>query len=286
MLAPEAAYWLRQQGLEDLVSRTPLGPATSSHVTRYTFACGRQVVWKEQPGMSFDYFQAEADGIAAIRATQSIAVPQLYFVGESGLLMEDLQPATPTKDYWEQLGRRLAQMHQHLGPGFGFHKDNYIGLSHQSNPLTFDGYEFFADARLLAQASNALERGLLSHHQMRQVETLAAQLRDWIPDQPAVLIHGDLWSGNLMSNVEGEPALIDPAAHWGWAIADLAMTELFGGFAEGFYEAYLEIAPQARVFRESAWVLNLYHQLNHLNLFGLSYAESVRRALDRVGKQV
>lgn len=282
MLAPEAAYWLRQQGLDDMASRVPLGASVTSQITRYSFVCGRSVVWKEQAGMSFDYFQAEADGLAAIRATETLAVPRVFFVGEGGLLMEDLQPIAPGKAFWEQLGRQLALMHQNKGPHFGFHRDNYIGLSHQSNRVNKNGYDFFAECRLLAQAQAAFDRGLLPKPQLKQVETLCVRLPEWIPNFPAVLIHGDLWSGNLMANAEGEPALIDPAAHWGWALADLAMTQLFGGFAEAFYDAYLSELPEHQHWLEAAPALNLYHQLNHLNLFGLTYSESIRQALDRL----
>ena len=282
MLAPEASYWLRQQGLEELASRTPLGASSGSQVTRYTFACGRSVVWKEQPGMSYNYFQAEADGLAALRASNTLAVPRVFFIGENCLLMEDLMPVAPGNAFWELLGRQLAQLHQQPGPHFGFHRDNFIGLSPQSNRVTQNGYEFFAECRLLAQGQAALDRGLLSAAQMRQLDSLCTKLPERIPDLPAVLIHGDLWSGNLMANAEGEPALIDPAAHWGWALADLAMTQLFGGFAEAFYEAYLAELPAHEHWQESAPVLNLYHQLNHLNLFGLTYSDSVHSALKRL----
>ena len=211
MLAPEAAYWLRQQGLEELKFRTPLGGSPTSQVTRYTFADGRSVVWKEQPGMSFDYFQAEADGLAAIRSTHTLCVPNV-FAGETGLLVEDLKPANPGSAFWQELGRQLAGMHQHEGPHFGFHRDNYIGLSPQTNRKHHDGFEFFAECRLLPQAKHAFDRGLLSGDQVKQVESIAGRLSEWITPQPAVLCHGDLWSGNLMSNADGDPAVIDPSA--------------------------------------------------------------------------
>lgn len=286
MLAPEAAYWLRQQGLEDMTARTPLGASATSQVTRYTFSCGRSVVWKEQPGMSYDFFQSEADGLSAIRATAAIKVPDVFFVGENGLLMEDLRPANPGASYWSDLGRQLAELHGHPAPSFGFHRDNFIGLSPQPNRLTRDGHEFFAECRLLHQASAALDRGLLSTHQLRQVEYIASSLSHLIPQAPAVLIHGDLWSGNILSNVDGQPAIIDPAAHWGWAMCDLAMTQLFGQFGQAFYESYNDHNQLPEGWDEAVPVLNLYHQLNHLNLFGLTYADSVKSVLDRYATQI
>ena len=282
MLAPEAAYWLRQQGLEELKSRTPLGGSPTSQVTRYTFADGRSVVWKEQSGMSFDYFQAEADGLAAIRSTHTLCVPKVFFAGETGLLVEDLKPANPGSAFWQELGRQLAGMHQHKGPHFGFHRDNYIGLSPQTNRKHHDGFEFFAECRLLPQAKHAFDRGLLSSEQVKQVESIAGRLSEWITPQPAVLCHGDLWSGNLMSNADGDPAVIDPAAHWGWAVADLAMTRLFGGFSAAFYDAYLEVLPHHQGWQAGADALNLYHQLNHLNLFGVTYGPSVQDTLEKL----
>ena len=283
MLAPEAAYWLRQQGLEELKSRTPLGGSPTSQVTRYTFADGRSVVWKEQPGMSFDYFQAEADGLAAIRSTHTLCVPNVFFAGETGLLVEDLKPANPGSAFWQELGHQLAGMHQHEGPHFGFHRDNYIGLSPQINHKHHDGFEFFAECRLNPQARAAFDRGLLSNEQVKQVESIAERLSEWISPQPPVLCHGDLWSGNLMSNADGDPAVIDPAAHWGWAVADLAMTRLFGGFSTTFYDAYLEVMPQHQGWQADADALNLYHQLNHLNLFGVTYGPSVHDTLKKLG---
>jgi fructosamine-3-kinase len=117
----------------------------------------------------------------------------------------------------------------------------------------------------------------------QQLDSIATRLDRWIPAQAAVLIHGDLWSGNIHCDNRGQPALIDPACYWGWAEAELAMTTLFGGFAPAFYDAYAAASGLEADWRERASLYNLYHLLNHLLLFGGSYAQSVSAILDRYG---
>ncbi len=127
----------------------------------------------------------------------------------------------------------------------------------------------------------AARRGLLSSKEAGQVEQLANRLRDLVPEQPASLIHGDLWGGNAMTDEKGAPAIIDPAAHFGWAEADLAMTALFGGFNDRFYSAYNQSRPMPSGWRNRFSLYNLYHLLNHLNLFGRGYHGQVMGVVRR-----
>jgi fructosamine-3-kinase len=182
------------------------------------------------------------------------------------------------------LGRGLAALHRQEQPEFGFGADNYCGSTPQANPLMQDGWEFFARHRLLALAKPAQQRRLLNSAELRQVEDVAGRLADWIPAQPAVLLHGDLWSGNIHCDSRGLPALIDPACYWGWAEADLAMTTLFGGFDPRFYATYLECSGMQADWRERAPLYNLYHLLNHLLLFGGVYLDQVKQVLNRYAR--
>jgi fructosamine-3-kinase len=215
-------------------------------------------------------------------------VPRPLLVGERFLLLEYLEPAPPGPRAWEVLGRQLAALHAHTAPAFGFPHANYLGSTPQPNTTTADGFQFFGEQRLLFQARLAHERGLLPAEGLHQAERLAGRLSELVPAQPASLIHGDLWSGNVIPGPDGALGLIDPAAHYGWAEAELAMTALFGGFPAGFYSAYAEAAlalgrPLAPGWRERFPIYNLYHLLNHLNLFGRSYLGEVAALLQRYG---
>jgi fructosamine-3-kinase len=206
-----------------------------------------------------------------------------HLFDQAFLLLEDLAPAPPCSDYWVIFGRQLAALHNTISRSFGFDHDNYIGSTSQSNPWTPDGYRFFAEQRLLYQGELAGRQGYLGAADLKRLMRLAARLPELVPAQPASLIHGDLWGGNAISDAKGLPALIDPAAHFGWAEAELAMTALFGAFPEAFYQAYAEVHPLEKVYRQRFPIYNLYHLLNHLNLFGASYLGQVQSILQRFG---
>ncbi len=227
-----------------------------------------------------DMFEREADGLSALAVEGAPRVPKPYLWGREFLLLEYLPASARAADYWETFGRRLAILHARTAPRFGFEHDNYIGRTPQPNPWEEDGHRFFAEHRLGFQARLARERGLLSTVDVGRVERLAQRLPDLVPKQPASLIHGDLWSGNHIPGPDGHACLIDPAAHYGWAEADLAMTALFGRFPDSFYAAYESVRPLAPGYRSRFDLYNLYHLFNHLNLFGTGYSASVKTTLD------
>lgn len=228
-----------------------------------------------------DMFAREAEGLRALAVEGGPRLPKPFAWGRDFLLLEYLAPASRAPDYWETFGRRLAAVHSHTSPRFGFDHDNYIGRTPQANRWEVDGHRFFAEQRLGFQARLARERGLLGEAEVRRVERIGSRLRQLVPEQPASLIHGDLWSGNAIVGPDGQACLIDPAAHFGWAEADLAMTALFGRFPESFYAAYESVRPLAPGYRSRFDLYNLYHLLNHLNLFGQGYLGSVQAVLDR-----
>jgi protein-ribulosamine 3-kinase len=222
-----------------------------------------------------DMFAREAEGLHALAVPDGPTVPKPYLHSANFILMQDLQPAGRRGDYWADFGRRLATLHNQTRAEFGFEHDNYIGSTPQPNSWTEDGYAFFAENRLKFQMRLATKNGLISRADAGRIDVLTNRLPELIPEQPASLIHGDLWSGNAMADEHGGPAIIDPAAHYGWAEADLAMTTLIGSFSDDFYQAYQEVRPLHPGVRERFPLYNLYHLLNHLNLFGRGYLSQV-----------
>ncbi len=278
---PEAVRaWAAAQGAGQITASQPVGGGCINNGARLKTSTGKTFFLKTNPAAPADMFAKEAQGLAALRgAAGGPRAPAALLVGADFLLLEDLAPAPPQPGYWERCGFELAALHGHTAPRFGFEGDNYIGNTPQPNAWLEEGFQFYAERRLLFQARLARQGGLLGAPALRAVEHLAQRLPELVPAQPASLLHGDLWSGNLISDAQGAPAVIDPAAYYGWAEAELAMTALFGGFPEAFYRAYAERRPLEKGFRQRFGLYNLYHLLNHLNLFGPGYLGAVEQIL-------
>ena len=275
------ALWLADNGFGNIVRQEAVGGGCINDTQRLTMDAGASIFLKQHGQSPDGMFHAEAVGLAALGECAALRIPNVIHVEDNFLLLEDLGQGTLGTHFWKQLGEGLAKLHSNRHPRFGFSLDNYCGSTPQQNSLTVDGYEFFANYRILKLASQAFHRNLLTREDLSGLESIAARLADWIPAQPAVLIHGDLWSGNLHCDELGNPALIDPASYWGWAEAELAMTELFGGFASDFYHYYAEHSNLDGNWRERAPLYNLYHLLNHLLLFGGSYLAPIRNTINR-----
>jgi fructosamine-3-kinase len=274
----EECHWGR------VTASTPVGGGCINNGARLTTSNGPRLFLKTNATCPPDMFAREAEGLAALAAAgDGPRVPRPLLVGEQFLLLEYLAAAPPVADYWEVFGRALAQLHSVTHPQFGFQHDNYIGSTPQSNRWHTNGFTFFAEERLLYQGKLAREHGLLSQSSLPQLERMAGRLRDLVPEQPASLMHGDLWNGNAIEGPDGHACLIDPAAHYGWAEAELATTTLFGRFPPSFYSAYESTRLLAPEYRARFEIYNLYHLLNHLNLFGEGYAGAVEGILARYG---
>ena len=253
---------------------------------------GARVFVKENTLSNYGFFEAEEYGLGLIAETQAIRTPKLLgrgldrSFGTSFLMMEMIEPAPRAEGFWEEFGRELAKMHSAdtkplLSEGrFGLDRDNYIGAGKQINTPKDTWVDFFRECRLAVQLHRA-ER-YFDQSLLRLAERLLERLEDRLiePEQPA-LLHGDLWSGNFITGSDGKAWLIDPAVYIGHPEADLAMTELFGRFHPSFYQSYHEVKPLQAGYEERRDLYNLYHLLNHLNLFGASYLSSVSGIIRR-----
>ncbi len=248
----------------------------SQQGSQYFVKCNNQSI--------FNLFQSEARGLEELAAAAVIRVPRVYAQGESGsyqfLLCEYIEEGRKGRDFFEQFGRELAALHRHRGEYYGFVEDNYLGSAKQKNEPSSSWIEFFRDRRLNYQFQWAKKQGFFPHTEVEHsFEKLLARLDDLLIDEPPSLLHGDLWAGNYMVDSTGQAVLIDPAVYYGNREADLAMTELFSGFSPSFYASYAEVYPLQPGYAERRDLYNLYHLLNHLNIFGSSYLPSVEAVI-------
>ncbi|HHJ11630.1 MAG TPA: fructosamine kinase family protein [Chromatiales bacterium] len=233
----------------------------------------RRFFVKANTASSLEMFEAEAEGLHELRKADAIRVPEPIATGVSGrnawLVMEAL-PLGASPDP-TRFGEQLARMHEYHAPHYGWHRDNTIGSTPQPNGWMDDWVAFLRERRLGFQLELARSRGL-DPRTVAVGERLLESLPAFFDSPPAAsLLHGDLWRGNVGGLPDGSPAIFDPAVYYGDAEADLAMTELFGGFGEPFFAAYRAVRPISPDYPTRRTLYNLYHILNHYNLFGGGY---------------
>jgi len=245
---------------------------------------GRAAIAKVRRNAPPGFFDAEARGLADLAASRTLRVPDVLAVGAQGIALEDLGTGRPDRNDWERAGAALARMHASTFDRFGSDTNGWCGDSPQDNTEDADGHRFFAERRLQPQGARAAASGLLEASDRDALDRICERLADLLPRAPAALVHGDLWTANLHACANGELALIDAGAvHHGWAETDLAMLTLFGEPPPAFFAAYASESGDGDSWRERAALYNLYHLLNHLNLFGASYLGAVRAVLRRYG---
>jgi len=232
-------------------------------------------------------FEAEAQGLSELAATGCIRIPNVTCFGQTSqnsyLVLEYIpcQPFNTTSS--RLLGEQLAQMHQLKQPFFGWHCDNTIGSTPQYNPREHDWLTFWQQHRLQQQLTFAKQNGYSQQLQDKgdKLSERLANLFDGYQPKPA-LLHGDLWGGNAAVSPDGNPIIYDPACYYGDRETDIAMTELFGGFSQEFYAAYQATFPLDTGYQIRKNLYNLYHILNHVNLFGGSYLSQASNMLDQL----
>ncbi len=234
---------------------------------------------------AYTMFHAEQAGLEAIAKTETIAVPHIYLVDsfqdKSFLLVDFVESKSPDSSDFSLFGTQLAKMHQHSQSKFGFYKDNFIGSLPQSNTFHDNWAEFYWFERILPQLQLAKENRLLSASEIPNENRAITLFQDSFGDVKPLLLHGDLWGVNYLIASNGTPFLIDPATYFGHSMVDIAMSKLFGGFSQSFYDAYHEIIPKPANYSQQIELYQLYYLLVHLNLFGSGYYSSVSRILKR-----
>jgi fructosamine-3-kinase len=234
----------------------------------------------EYPNM----FEYEKKGLEKLEQTKTIRIVETINQVNSGhlsfLILNYIQPKIKTKQFWENFGIKLNQLHQTQSNSFGLDSPNYIGNLPQPNNWCSTWAEFYVTQRLEPQLKKAIEKGFLKGL-IRQFEKLFHSIDTLFPKEPPSLIHGDLWRRNFISGENDTPFLIDPAIYFGHREMDIGMSLLFGGFEKYFYEAYNNETPLEKNWEERVPLTQLYPLLVHLNLFGNQYESSIKVILNR-----
>lgn len=273
---------------------SPISGGDINEAYGLTLTGGRRIFMKSNTKENLPFFTAEAAGLAAIARTKAIGTPRILGIGTdegrggySFLLLEFICGRNSSRNYWEDFAKQLSAMHRAptagLVPGgnYGFDSDNFIGRRRQINTACDSWISFFRECRLEPQFQDAAR--YFEREDWKRISRFLDHLDEILvePEYPS-LLHGDLWSGNVITGNDGGAWLIDPAVYVGHAEADIAMTELFGGFPGNFYAAYRKVSPLQPGYECRRDVYNLYHLLNHLNMFGRMYLSEVKRIVGRM----
>jgi len=282
-LQSQLAAWLSERTQSPFrIERATAAQGGCIHQACVVEGGGRSYFVKVNAAAKLDVFEAEADALDAIAQADTIRCPRPIGCGQIGkksfLAMERLRFGSPGSGGWAAMGRQLAALHRHTGEAFGWARDNYIGASPQANARSDDWAAFFRAQRLEPQFAMARANGMRFANDDRLLDALPALLDGHRPEPS--LLHGDLWSGNAGFLEDGRPVIYDPACHHGDRETDLAFSEFFGGFPADFYAAYEAAWPLPKGYARRKALYNLYHVLNHANLFGGGYAHQAQRMID------
>ena len=248
-----------------------------SDAFKVTIIDGSNYFLKYNPSTSNDMFIKEANGLKELAKANAIRIPEVLSFDEDYILLEYIPSGIKKKNFFEEFGRRFAEMHKFTSDIFGFDEDNYIGSNPQKNipdEKEKDNWvRFYFNKRILFQYQLAEKLGNSTDLLRKGISKLEDKIEDIIgsSNEKPSLLHGDLWGGNYMVDENGNAVLIDPAVYYGNREADLGMTKLFGGFSSEFYRAYNETFPLEDGYDYRENIYKLYHVLNHLNLFGGGY---------------
>lgn len=253
----------------------------------------RDVFVKRNAASFFENFACEHQGLKLLSGVEAIRVPQPLKVEQTKqhawLVTEWIAAPTRTRSqtstsFYELFGSQLAALHRRSRcHTIGLEQDNYLGAARQLNTPTADWIDFFGQQRLDYQLRWARQQGLVAPPLQRVIERIIANLPELLSGREPInaLLHGDLWSGNYLADEQNQPVLIDPAVHYGCREAEFGMLQLFGNCPAAFYAAYQDAYPLPAGWQRRAEVYQLYHLLNHLNLFGRGYLAA---CLDLAGK--
>ena len=227
-----------------------------------------------------DLFECEAEGLNLI--SRFVPAPKVLKVGKESniqfLVLEWLEEIHMSESADGEAGKILAQLHQQSNNAYGFEKSNYIGNILQDNRYEENYFDFFVTRRIEPLLKKAMEKFGKDIFSIKKTESFFRHLPQLIPVEKPALIHGDLWSGNMMHTQDGVK-FFDPSVHYGHRESDIGMSKLFGGFSDLFYEAYQEEFPLQKGWEKRCDYFNLYPLLAHLILFGRSYHESIKKIL-------
>lgn len=222
---------------------------------------------------SGNMFSKESNGLIELNKAEVIRIPCVHRYTNDYILLEHIDSAPKTLSFYSDFGKSLAQLHKYSSDKFGFSEDNYIGSNIQKNTQSDDWAQFYFENRILFQLKLAEKNNLDTKELTVAISKLENKIQPLLESslEAPSLLHGDLWSGNYITDEKGNACLIDPAVYYGHREADLAMTKLFGGFPPEFYGAYQKEFPLPKGWKHRESLYKLYHIMNHLNLFGQSY---------------
>lgn len=278
------------QWFVDFAGPPEITPLTGGDVNQAALvnAGGQAFVAKWMTDAPEGFFPCEAEGLLCLRRAKAIRVPQVIAVGDcrTPFIVMEYVPSEPPRDarrFAQRLGEGLAALHKGNAEHekrFGFYRNNFLGSQPQSNTFHTDWPTFYRDCRLMPQIERARAWGLLPAERERLLGCITGEIETLLGDFDArpVLIHGDLWSGNYLCAAGNEPVLIDPAVYYGEREVEMAYTELFGGFPQGYLAAYHAEFPLDAGYERRRSLHQLYPLLVHLNHFGETYGPAIDRA--------